>query len=50
MNGTRDAGQDASAMQAPQVDPNAAPAPTANDLAKPTIPENQAAEGNGFGN
>ena len=49
MNGTRDAGQDASAMQAPQVDPNAAPAPTANDLAKPTIPENQAAEGNGFG-
>ena len=50
MKGTRDAGQDASAMQAPQVDPNAAPAPTANDLAKPTIPENQAAEGNGFGN
>ena len=50
MNGTRDAGQDASTMQAPQVDPNAAPAPTANDLAKPTIPENQAAEGNGFGN
>lgn len=50
MNGTRDAGQDASAMQAPQVDPNAAPAPTANDLAKPTIPENQAAEVNGFGN
>ena len=50
MNGTRDAGQDASAMQAPQVDPNAALAPTANDLAKPTIPENQAAEGNGFGN
>lgn len=50
MNGTRDAGQDASAMQAPQADPNAAPAPTANDLAKPTIPENQAAEGNGFGN
>lgn len=50
MNGTRDAGQDASTMQAPQVDPNAAPAPTANDLAKPTIPENQAAGGNGFGN
>lgn len=50
MNGTRDAGQDASAMQDPQVDPNAAPAPTANDLAKPTIPENQTAEGNGFGN
>ena len=50
MNGTRDAGQDASAMQAPQVDPNAAPAPTANDLAKPTIPENQAAGGKGFGN
>lgn len=50
MNGTRDAGQDASAMQAPQVDPNAAPAPTANDLAKPTIPENQAEGGNGFGN
>lgn len=50
MNGTRDAGQDASTMQAPQVDPNAAPDPTANDLAKPTIPENQTAEGNGFGN
>ena len=50
MNCTRDAGQDASAMQAPQVDPNAAPAPTANDLAKPTIPENQTAGGNGFGN
>lgn len=50
MNGTRDAGQDASTMQAPQVDPNAAPAPTANDLAKPTIPENQPTEGNGFGN
>ena len=50
MNGTREAGQDASAMQAPQVDPNAAPAPTANDLAKPTIPENQTTEGNGFGN
>uniref|UniRef100_UPI004038EFA3 DUF4369 domain-containing protein n=1 Tax=Segatella hominis TaxID=2518605 RepID=UPI004038EFA3 len=50
MNGTRDAGQDASAMQAPQVDPNAAPAPTANDLAKPTIPENQTAGGNGFDN
>lgn len=50
MNGTRDAGQDASAMQAPQVDPNAAPAPTANDLAKPTIPENQTAGGNGFSN
>ncbi len=50
MNGTRDAGQDASAMQAPQVDPNAAPAPTANDPAKPTIPENQTAGGNGFGN
>lgn len=50
MNGTRDAGQDASAMQAPQVDPNAAPAPTANDLAKPTIPENQTEGGNGFGN
>ena len=50
MNGTREAGQDASTMQAPQVDPNAAPAPTANDLAKPTIPENQTAEGNGFGN
>lgn len=50
MNGTRDAGQDASTMQAPQVDPNATPAPTANDLAKPTIPENQTTEGNGFGN
>lgn len=50
MNGTRDAGQDASTMQAPQVDPNAAPAPTANDLAKPTIPENQTAGGNSFGN
>lgn len=50
MNGTREAGQDASTMQAPQVDPNAAPAPTANDLAKPTIPEDQTVGGNGFGN
>ncbi len=40
MNGTRDAGQMAPSMETPQVDPNAAPAPTANDLAKPTIPEN----------
>lgn len=39
MNGTRDAGQMAPSMETPQVDPNAAPAPTANDLAKPTIPE-----------
>ena len=39
MNGTRDAGQMAPSLETPQVDPNAAPAPTANDLAKPTIPE-----------
>ena len=43
MNGTRDAGQ----MEAPvpQVNPDAAPAPTANDLAKPTIPEKPTEEG-----
>ena len=38
MNGTRDAGQMAP-VDVPQVNPDAAPAPTANDLAKPTIPE-----------
>lgn len=45
MNGTRDAqgGGDQSQMEeAPQVDPNAAPAPTANELAAPTIPEKKA--------
>ena len=39
MNGTRDAGQMSPSLETPQVDPNAAPAPTANDLARPSIPE-----------
>ena len=40
MNGTRDAGQvPPSAGSVPQMDPNAAPAPTANDLARPSLPE-----------
>ncbi len=40
MNGTRDAGQVMPpAGETPQIDPNAAPAPTANDLAKPSVPE-----------
>lgn len=43
MNGTRDAGQMPTGT-APQVDTNAAPAPTANELAKPTIPENGAGQ------
>ena len=43
MNGTRDAGQMPTGA-APQIDPNAAPAPTANELAKPTIPENGAGQ------
>lgn len=38
MNGTRDAGQMAP-VDVPQVNPDATPAPTANELAKPTIPE-----------
>lgn len=38
MNGTRDAGQ-MTPVDVPQVNPDAAPAPTANELAKPTIPE-----------
>ncbi len=43
MNGTRDAqsGSNGTAqeqMEAPQVDPNAAPAPTPNELARPSIP------------
>lgn len=37
MNGTRDAGQMENPV--PQMNPNAAPAPTPNDLAKPAIPE-----------
>lgn len=40
MNGTRDAQMEAPAAQG-QAMPNAAPAPTANDLAKPSIPENE---------
>ncbi len=40
MNGTREMQAGAPQMEeAPQVDPNAAPAPTANELATPTIPE-----------
>lgn len=45
MNGTRDAASaggaipNAQQMEAPQVNPDLAPAPTPNDLAKPTIPE-----------
>ena len=38
MNGTHEAQMDPN-MQAPQTDPNAAPAPTPNELAKPSIPE-----------
>ena len=43
MNGTHEAQMDpnmqAGQMEAPQTDPNAAPAPTPNELAKPSIPE-----------
>lgn len=43
MNGTHEAQMDpnmqAGQMAAPQIDPNAAPAPTPNELAKPSIPE-----------
>lgn len=43
MNGTHEAQMDpsmqAGQMAAPQTDPNAAPAPTPNELAKPSIPE-----------
>ena len=43
MNGTHEAQMDpnmqAGQMAAPQLDPNAAPAPTPNELAKPSIPE-----------
>ncbi len=39
MNGTRDAGQMEAPAGAQQMNPEAVPAPTANDLAKPTIPE-----------
>lgn len=43
MNGTRDAqsGMQSEMEAAPQVNPDAAPAPTANELAAPTIPEKQ---------
>ena len=43
MNGTRDAqsGMLPEMEAAPQVNPDAAPAPTANELAAPTIPEKQ---------
>ena len=43
MNGTRDAqsGMQQEMEAAPQVNPDAAPAPTANELAAPTIPEKQ---------
>ena len=49
MNGTRDAEMAAPSVQAPQIDPNAAPAPTANDLAKPTIPEKEPGQENAMG-
>lgn len=49
MNGTRDAEMAAPSVQAPQIDPNAAPAPTANDLAKPTIPEKELGQENAMG-
>lgn len=43
MNGTHESQMDpsmqAGQMAAPQTDPNAAPAPTPNELAKPSIPE-----------
>ena len=38
MNGTKDAGMAPPPDVVSQMDPDAAPAPTANDLAKPTIP------------
>ena len=38
MNGTRDTQMAPPPSGAPQTDPNAAPAPTPNELAKPTIP------------
>lgn len=42
MNGTRDAGQVTPPVgETPQIDPYAAPAPTANDLAKPSVPEKE---------
>lgn len=41
MNGTKDAGIAPPPDVASQVNPDAAPAPTANDLAKPTIPEKE---------
>lgn len=47
MNGTREA-QDAPPTM-PQMNPEAAPAPTPNDLAKPTIPEKDA-QPNAMGN
>ena len=50
MNGTRDAGQMAPPPAAPQVNPDAAPAPTPNDLAKPTIPEKGAEQPGAMGN
>ena len=39
MNGTKDATGMEAPMAPPQADPDAAPAPTPNDLAKPTVPE-----------
>lgn len=41
MNGTKDVGIAPPPDVASQVSPDAAPAPTANDLAKPTIPEKE---------
>ena len=49
MNGTREGGQMTPPPGASQVNPDAAPAPTANDLARPSIPE-KGPEPNAFGN
>lgn len=43
MNGMRDSEASPSDNRAGQMDPNATPAPTPNDLAKPTIPESKEA-------
>lgn len=50
MNGTREANGQIAPDVAPQVNPDAASAPTANDLAKPTIPEKSSVGSNGLGN
>ncbi len=50
MNGTRDAGQMEAPADAQQTNPEAVPAPTANDLAKPTIPEGKNGQSVGMPN